>query len=227
MAKDNKPTTAKIIFPRLRTAFVWLNRPNTKWKAEGKYECTVIADPADEAIEKIVAVMEKVRDEAFEAKVAELKDAGTPKAKAVLKKLHKADIGAPELNDDAEETGNIKFRATSTASGTSKKDGKPWTRSPALFDAKGKKLDNPPNIFAGSEVKMAVTAASYYKPDNSSVGCTLYLDAVQIIKLVSGSGDQSAEGYGFGEEDGFEADDSADTPAGEGSNGDDDDGDAF
>ena len=68
MSKDNKPANVKLIFPRLRTAFVWLNKPNTKWNANGKYECTVIADPSDEAIEKIVATMTKVRDEAFEAK---------------------------------------------------------------------------------------------------------------------------------------------------------------
>lgn len=226
MAK-NDTNRVKLIFPRLPTAFVWLNKPNTKWNANGKYECTVIADPSDEAIAAIVEKMTAVRDEAYETKLAELNEAtkGKDKAKAkvALKKLHKADIGAPELDDEAEETGNLKFKASSVASGKSKKDGKPWKRKPTLFDAKGKKLDNPPLIFGGSEVKMAVTAAPYYKPDDGSVGCTLYLDAVQVIKLVSGTG-QSADDFGFGEEEGFEAEEAETFPEGSegGTEGDDD-----
>lgn len=224
MSKDKNQNREKFIFPRLRTAFVWLNQPNTKWKKEGKYECIVIADPSDEAIKKIIATMTKVRDEAFEAKKAELKEANNAKAKAALKKLHKADIGSPELDDEAEETGNLKFKASTTATGVYK-DGKRWSRKPSLFDAKGKKLDKPPLIFGGSEVKMAVTAAPYYKPDDGSVGCTLYLDAVQIIKLVSGQGHSAAD-FGFDEEEGFEAEEVETFPEGS-DNGTDDDKDEF
>jgi hypothetical protein len=51
-------------------------------------------------------------------------------------------------------------------------------------------------------------AMAYYTPKDNEVGVAFYLEAAQIIKLVSGKA-RSAGDYGFGEEeDGYTADQS-------------------
>lgn len=210
MSKDNKLPTKKLILPRAGTSFVWLNKPNTKFKPEGVYECTCRFDPDDDAVQEVITTLTKLRDEYTKEKRAELAE-GDGKAKKKAKELTTVDIGRPDVDDDGEETGLLLLKGKTTASGT-KKDGSTWTRKPAIFDAKGKKLTNPPSIFGGSEVKMAVTAAPYYTPKDNEVGITLYLDAVQVLKLVSGNGDGEAKDYGFGEEEGFEAEEAETFP---------------
>ena len=56
------------------------------------------------------------------------------------------------------------------------------------------------NVFGGSQVKVSATAAPYSAAGNQ--GITLYLNAVQIIELVSGSGGDSG-GFGFTAEEGY------------------------
>jgi hypothetical protein len=51
-------------------------------------------------------------------------------------------------------------------------------------------------------MKMNVELRGYYIAKDKEVGCSVYLNGVQIIKLVS-YGSRDASGYGFGaEEDG-------------------------
>jgi hypothetical protein len=97
----------------------------------------------------------------------------------------------------------------------SKKDNKPWNRKIALFDAKGKPILKIESVWGGSEVKVSYEASPYFIPGTGAAGLKLRLNAVQILKLVSG-GNRDAGAYGFGEEDGFDgssvaADDAEDT----------------
>ncbi|WP_142850902.1 DUF2815 family protein [Telmatospirillum sp. J64-1] len=175
--------------------FPWLNRPDTKFKAEGIYKTnlTVPGDDAQATIEVIEAAMKEAEAEAKE------------KAKAKRKTAKPADMPFdPEVDDEGNETGAVVFKFKSTASGVSKKTGKPWTRTIPIFDAKGK--PSKANIYGGSELVIAFTAEPWVNA-KLEYGVKLQLEAVQIINLVTGGGSRSASAYGFGEEDGYSADD--------------------
>jgi hypothetical protein len=91
-----------------------------------------------------------------------------------------------ETDDNEKETGNIIFRFKTK-------------NKPALFDSDGKPMQNV-NVFGGSQVKVSATAAPYNAAGNN--GITLYLNAVQIIELVTGGGGDS-DGFGFKAEEGY------------------------
>lgn len=219
MSKDNKVPTIKIITPKGVAIYPHLNKPETKFNAAGVYDCRVRLDPKDKEVEALVSKLEKLRDSFYDETTAALKESGKA---AKAKKLKKRDVFTDDVDADGEETGLIVLKAKTTASGTGK-DGKPWKRSPLLFDAKGTKLVNAPLVYGGSEVKVAATARPYLMESSGEIGVTLYLDAVQIIKLVTGTG-QSADDFGFGEEEGFEAEEAETFPEGSegGTEGDDD-----
>lgn len=220
MSKDKVPTL-KIITPKGVAIYPRLNQPDTKFNAAGVYDCRIKLDPEAADVKALVAKLEKLRDTFYADTVAALKDGGKA---AKAKKLKKRDVFTDDVDAEGEETGLIVLKAKTTATGTGK-DGKPWKRSPRLFDAKGTLLKNPPLIYGGSEVKVAATARPYLMESSGEIGVTLYLDAVQIIMLVSGSG-QSADDYGFAEEEGFEADE-AETFGDSSDTGTDDDKDEF
>jgi hypothetical protein len=207
--KDQKPQV-KFITPKGVAIYPKLNKPDTKFKAEGEYSVKLRLSPdaiPAETVEEIQALLDAF---AVETK-AGLKQAA---AKA-LKVLTLAEQGLkPEVNDDGDETGYIILKAGMKASGKSKKDGKEWTRAPVIFDAKGTKLKPVPPIWGGSELKLAVIAAPYYAANDKTCGITFYLDAVQVIKLVNSS-DKDAAGFGFGEEEGFEGEESESFPDGD------------
>lgn len=126
-------------------------------------------------------------------------------ARKKLKELKVNDFYSTEYDKETEEeTGNLLFKFAMTASGKSKKDGSVWNRKPALFDAKGKPLVGVKNIWGGSVGKVSFDAAPYFIAGTGAAGLKLRLNAAQIIELVEG-GNKSSEGYGFGEEDGYEA----------------------
>lgn len=213
MAKA-EPSKLNLILPRGTAIYPKLNKPDTKFDAAGVFDTKVAisADASDGVIGKELVNLETVlerltalRDEFVEAKRQELAASSDPKNKAKAKNLKVKDIGEPGLDDDGNENGSHVFKAKMKASGV-KKDGSPWTRKPLLFDAKNKKLaDNSPPIYGGSVIKVAVSAMPYYAATDNAIGVTLYLEAVQVIELVSAGGNKSGAGFGFGVEDGYEA----------------------
>ena len=111
--------------------------------------------------------------------------------KDLFKKHHPKAKGkfpwAKDVGEDGKETGNIIFKFKTK-------------NKPALFDAKGKPIQNT-NVYGGSQIKVSATAAPYSAAGN--VGITLYLNAVQVIELVTGdSGGQQS--FGFVATDGYE-----------------------
>ena len=215
MAKDSERLKLNIITPRGVAIYPKLNEPDTKFVPEGVYETRLRIDPAatDGVLGKdaitwadLLDAIDAQQAEFFAAKKKELAG-GDGKAKVKAKSITSIEFGREaDVDDDGNETGNVVIRAKMKASGVSKKDGKPWTRSPIIFDAKGKKLAEPPAIWGGSILKLAVEAAPYYNAKDNVVGTTLYLNAVQVLELVSGQG-RTAEAYGFSAEDGYTTDD--------------------
>lgn len=198
---DNKFKGVKFTSPRGIAIFPKLHKADTKYKAEGQYTVRLRLDPETIPAD-LTAKLIALRDEKVVEVKAELK---AKKEGAKLKSLKVLeDLFKPETDKETgEESGNVIMNAKMTASGISKKDGRPWTRKPDIFDAKGKKLTKTPLIFGGSELKLGVEARAYYSPKDNEIGISYQLNAAQIIKLVTG-GDRSAADYGFAEEDGYE-----------------------
>lgn len=214
---DRKPY--KFVTPRLALIYPKLTKPDTKWKPEGEYrakgrfaldalpekDLTTLTEMRDAFFEETKATLESKRKEA----VAKKKGADAKKLEQALADIKVRDLFAPDLDrETGEETGLVVIASKMVASGKSKKDGKPWTRSPKLFDAKQKKLPANVQIWGGSEAKLAVEALPYYTPKDNEVGIAFYLNAVQVLKLVSGGGD-SASDHGFGDEDGYQGEESS------------------
>lgn len=197
-----------------------LNTPDDKFSpGDPKYDVQLIIDPNEDALfgkesKNLIATAEVMRDE-FAATVkarllesaAEFKAAKQgAKAKAASDKaaaLKVADVGKMDVDNEGEETGKVIIRPKMKAK-VKRKDGSVQERKPVVFDAKGLKLKNPPIIGGGSKMKLAITIQPYHMESTNEVGITFYLNAVQIIELVTG-GERSAEGYGFGAEEGYEA----------------------
>ena len=189
MAQSKKKFTSPIgvaVYPRL-------NKPDTKFDAAGVYK-TNLALPADaESTKRLVAFLQKRYDD-YVAQLTEANKGRKPKMNDVPFE--------DEFDKDGNATGNILFKFSSKASGVY--NGKPWERKIKLFDAKGNSTTA--EVWGGSQIKVSFTVGEYKAGVNCGIKC--YLEGVQVIELVSGSGG-SASDYGFGEEDGYEDDGSA------------------
>ena len=205
---------------------VWpkLNEPDT-YKGKSTFNTKLVIDPTEDGLvnkqpRNLVEAAEELRDAFLEAtraslleQAAELKAAKKgAKAKEAADKardIEAVDFGKPEVDDDSgEETGKLVISAKTNSTYKDKK-GVERDRKITVFDAKGKKLDEAPQIGSGSTLKIAASMVPYYMPADNVVGVTLYLDAVQIIDLVTFGGGRSAEAYGFGEEEGYSTSDEA------------------
>lgn len=184
--------------------FPFLNKPDTKFKAEGEFTCKLIlsAEDAQPLIERI--------DAQLEAAWADYQEAETNAAKR--KKMKRADPPYAAVVDETtgDETGDFEFRFKLPGQVTYKKGpkaGKTVKNTVKLFDARKKEIHpDSCQIGGGSTLKINY----YFFPYNSpvvGVGVVLRLRAVQVLELVEfGAGGD----YGFDEEEGgFEGDDSA------------------
>ncbi|TAE72955.1 MAG: hypothetical protein EAZ84_13670 [Verrucomicrobia bacterium] len=207
-----------------------LNKPSTKFDADGVYECKLRFASDDAFVDTFRAKAQQAIDAKYDEVVAELVKAGK---KGVADKITKANPPIAIEEDDAtgEETGYVTIKAKKKASGISQKTGNPWRSKPDIFDARGvqiggndRKFDESklPSIGGGSVMKMNVELRGYYIAKDKEVGCSVYLNGVQIIKLVS-FGSRDASGYGFGAEEDGDAIDLAEDMADDVDTGGDDD----
>lgn len=196
--------------------YPYLIEPDTEYNADGEYKVKLRLAPDaifKDSKGKSVGTAQEFLDSMLEKSVE--------KAKAENKgRIKEAD--APYEVD--EDTGELLVNFKLKASGKTR-EGKEFTQKPALFDAKGKPFE-PEEIWGGSTIKVSFEVIPFYTK-LIGAGISLRLKAAQIIELIQG-GSANADSYGFGEEEGFEAEDEA-GDAGfssedeEGSNSDDDD----
>lgn len=188
---------SKIKNPRYTTPagiaqYPYLTKPDTKFNPDGEYKISVEIPGA--AAQDIVTFL----DEQFAASVAKAKKENPGK------KIKEGDVPYSVNDDTGKVTVRFKLKAKVTP-----KQGDPFEQRPALFDAKGKPIGPDAKIGGGSKVKVAYELVPYYTAI-AGAGISLRLKAVQVIDLVEFSGGASSEAYGFGEEEGYEAED---TPA--------------
>ena len=143
-----------------------------------------------------------------------------------LKSLTEIPLYTPEYDKETEEeTGNVIFKFSTSASGKNAK-GEAWKRTLPLFDAGGNKC-KPSMVASGTKGKVAYEVSPYFIPGSGSAGIKLYLTAAQIISLVESGGGGSAESYGFGKEEGYSAADNESTSDFEGTDSEPTDADQF
>ena len=225
MAKQNDRIEVTIVTPRGTAIYPKLNKPDTKFAAEGVYETKLKFSPdAEDAVigkksatwAEVKAQIDENQEKFLAQKKAELAK-GDGKAKNKAKTIESVEWGVePDVDDEGDETGLIVVKAKMKASGTSK-DGSTWTRAPKLFDAKGKPMSADKAIWGGSVLKAAGKVVPYYNAKDNVVGSTFYLEGVQVLELVSGQGREAGD-FGFGEEDGYAEEESqftADESAGD------------
>lgn len=187
---SKKPKLARYVSPTGVAQYPHLNKPDTKFNPDGEYKVNLElnAEDATEILsfldEQMAASMVKAKEE----------NAG--------KKLKQAD--APYSVD--ENSGKVTLRFKLKAKVTPK-NGEAFDQRVAIFDAKGVPMTSAPNIGGGSKLKVSYEVFPFYTA-LIGAGISLRVRAVQIIELVEYSS-AGAGAYGFGEEDGYEADTTA------------------
>jgi hypothetical protein len=173
MAQQNVTFTT----PKGEAQYPWLSQPDTKFSEEGEYKVNLIL-PKQEAIPILKQINEvfanNVEAEIKKAKGKEIKKAPPPYME--------------ELDEAGQPTGNVILRFKSKAA-----------YKPAIFDSKGMPMPES-NIWGGSIIKVNGTIAPYYT-SLIGAGVALRLRAVQVIDYVQGN--NSANRFGFDEEDGY------------------------
>lgn len=185
-----------------------LTEPDTKYKKEGEYNLKLRLSAADAA-----ALKAMLKDEYISAiKSATERFNAMHVAKRKGRELKRAQLGTKVYDDNGNETGEIDFTFKMIASGV--KNGKTWNRKPAIFDAKCKPVGDGVQIWGGTTGKVNFIVMPYYQEASCEAGIALKLEAVQIIKLNSGSTQVSVPTGFTVVDDGFDSDEYvAETPA--------------
>lgn len=178
-------------------------------KPEGEYSLKLVWDENDPRFIKFRDEMTPYLEEAEAAGQAAF-DALKKPQRDKLGSLKVNPLFTPVYDKDDNPTGQVEMKLTMKASGVVKKgprEGKKWSRSPALFDALGRPIKSKIEIWGGSDLICSFNfqRGGYFIAGTGAAGLKLSLEAVQIITLRQG-GERSASDYGFGaHEDGFDA----------------------
>jgi hypothetical protein len=158
----------------------------------GDYKARLFLDNEEAA--EFKQTLENIWTEFYEA---ELKDSGKKSLKVDPDLLPWFD----ETDDNDEPTGRIGFRFKLKAR-VKKRDGTFFDQRPKVFDTSNQLIREVPNIGLGSQVKIAGRCKLWRNP--SKMGMTLWLEGVQLHKLIEGGQGTSADSFGFtGEANGF------------------------
>lgn len=223
MATTPQQPRLKLTTPTGTAFYPKIHTPDTKFTPEGVFECAVIL--TEEEAQPLIEKLTKFSADAVEAeKKSIMADTSVPMGKRTQKvsSLKVADIPVKTLYDDetGEPTGMVSIKFKMKAS-YKDKSGNTKHQKPSLFDASKppKPLSPDVQVWGGSQVRVA-GEATVYNTAALGMGISLRLSAVQVIKLVSGSGEgATADSYGFqGEEGGYESSDS-DSAFSDGSDG--------
>ena len=184
MAKAKVTPAGKAVWPRL-------NSPDTKFDEDGVYKTDLVLSA--EASEDLREAIDQIAEDGWKEAIS--KESKPAKKNALKKYKYHAPYFPEEDDQTGEETGNYVFRFKTRAKN---RDGS--VKKLPLVDAK----KNPVGeiVGSGSTIKIAFTPNPYQMPTTKQYGCTLYLNAVQVLDLVGAGGSGVSA---FDEEEGFES----------------------
>jgi len=196
MAQPKRPTFTS---PRGSFSYPKLTTPDTKFKPEGEYSVGLILSADSAEAKKLMAQIDKAAAESL----ASAKEKAKNPAEAKKWETKYLPYKMVEDKETGEETGDVEFKFSAKASGTTK-DGKPWTRKPQIFDALGQNITvkgESLKIGGGTIGYVAFQIMPYAATIQSGASVKLALEAVQIVELRQ-FGQKDASGFGFGAHEG-------------------------
>lgn len=195
-----------ILSPIAEARYPHLNKADDRF-GDPVYKVSLVFESEDDA-QFLIDIFNEKQQEAIQKAIDEAAEKGKTLRRDKVKLAHLP--VRPEENADGEDTGRVvvgPFKAK--ASGVTR-DGRKWERKVPVFDSKGNPVDlSTTSIWGGSRVKLAFIPEPFYT-SGVGAGVTLRLEAVQLIELRSG-GARDAGSYGFGAEDGYEAEEESTT----------------
>ncbi len=166
-----------------------LDEPDFEFKDAGEYRVTIRLNPED---------VEDVREQ-----LQALFDEGIKKLKEIGCKAHPALNGLPikeEIDRETEKpTGAYLLSASMIASGKNKKTDETWEKRPVIVDSQKQKVTE--KVWGGSDLRFSAMVGTYNPNKKIGYGIKLYLEAVQVRELVTGSDGTEA----FDTFDGFQS----------------------
>lgn len=189
----NKQQNPKYTTPKGVAKYPWLNTPSTAFN-KNEYKTGLLLKVGDIPSEEFLELINDLVEQSYQKAVADLQKEGKV---AAAKQVKKRFPYKEELDKETgEETGYYEFNFSTQAE---TKEGK--ARKVKLFDAQAKPINSDEvKVGGGSEIKVNFTASPYYMAASKEAGVKLYLNAVQIIKLVEFGNGGSASDFGFSEE---------------------------
>jgi len=180
----------KLITEKGVAVYPRLDKPDTKFNKRGVFSTGLRLDISDPKVQEWMQTIEEVVT------------AEAAAAKRTAKKGVTIETRLPfktEQDEDGVDTGFIVARFKLNASYD--KDGETVEMTPTIIDSR-KGPYRGPQIGAGSELRIKHTVAEYTRTTddgNLEAGVTLYMNVVQVIKLVAFVGNLT----GFDEEEGY------------------------
>lgn len=212
MADKKQPVLKKSSTPAGVFVFPYLNKPDTKFNADGDYVVKLRLE--GEPAEKLKAIVDKAYDDALKVIRAEVTD---PVKRKKIKEGNKP--YGPELDKESgDETGATLFTFKQKAK-VKNKAGEMFDKRPDLFDGAGNKIDPKKTMIYGGTIGQISFEGWPYNSPASGAGVSLRLLAVRVIELKTG-GSRSASDYGFDTDgDAIEQAAARDSSGGEGEGG--------
>lgn len=171
MAQQNTRKEMRLS-PIGRALHVHLHKPD-EYEGKKRYKTKLVLD-GDER-DEFKGQIEKLIDDAFVELTAD-------KPEAKRKKISKSYPWEEVLDADDNETGELAFKFFMNAE-IKTKDGELIERKPLLIDAKRYRLpEGARPIYSGATIRVAYTTRAYLNDATQSVGITLDLHKVQLIK---------------------------------------------
>ena len=202
MSKEKKKTTyvtpnGKILFAHVHS----VDYGTEKFPVpQGQYALTLVLDE-----DQSQALTRKLEDEYAKAEAfadeqfAKLK----PATRNKIGKVKLNELCTPEYDKEDNPTGNYLWRFKTNAFIKSKATGEDILKKVPVFDSIGQPVKLKEEPGNGSIAKIAFVTNPYFVEGQGMGGLSLYLNAVQLLKLEQ-FGARDAASYGFGVEDGFE-----------------------
>ena len=183
----------KIVTPKATCVYPLLNKPDTKFNADGEYKVTLKVEAEDAA--PLIKQLDEILKTYKEASI---------KRDPKLSRFNVTTPYEEEIDDQGNLTGYYLFKFKQKAR-IQTNDGRSIDMKIAIVDASRKPTDA--QIGGGSEVKIAATVIPYAMSTNKAFGLALRPQAVQIINLVSPMNGNVVSM--FDDEDGFVAEEKA------------------
>lgn len=167
---------------------------------EGAYRLTLILTE-----DQSMKLKAKLKDEIERAEeFAQEKYNGLKRStREKIGKLTINDVCSPEYDRDDNATGNYKWQFKANYKYEDRNSGKKIERHIPVFDSMNQPVQLKDEVGNGSEVRVSFCVNPYFIEGQGMGGLTMYINAIQIAKMVKG-GEKNAEYYGFEEdEDGY------------------------